>query len=146
MFVGNRVLVCTSAAVMALALAACGNHAPGASSTGAAPQASATGGAAAPAGLEITSWGPDSTKAGVVFNAQPGGNAALWVRVNRPLDGDEAAVEFNGTLLQANISGNLITVGVPKSLYATPGIYKMHVVARKGEQSVQSNDVQFTVK
>jgi len=56
------------------------------------------------------------------------------------------AIEFNGTLLQGNISGDLVTAGVPKNLYAKPGSYKVLVIARKGDRSVQSNDVTFTVK
>lgn len=96
--------------------------------------------------LGITSWGPDHTKAGTAFNVQPDGSASLWIRVNRSLEGYEAAVDFNGTLLQGNISGNLVTAGIPADLYATPGKYTVQLLARKGNDSVKSNGVTFTVQ
>lgn len=96
--------------------------------------------------LKITSWGPQSTKAGAVFNAQPGGAAAIWIRVDQPLDGYEVAVDFNGTLLKGNISGNLVTAAVPADLYATSGNYEVQVLARKGNASAKSNGVTFAVE
>lgn len=125
----------------ALALAGCGNHA-----NAPADAASSAASSAPLAALSITSWGPQETKAGEAFNKQPDGGAALWLHVNQSLDGDTAAVEFNGTLLPANISGNLVTLAIPAHLYAAAGNVKLHVVARRGEQSVQSNDVTFTIK
>lgn len=122
--------------VAILALAACGKPA------GTAPEASA---APSTHGLSITSWGPQATEAGKAFNVQPHGSAAIWLRLNRSLDGDEAAVEFNGTLLPGNTSGSLVTASVPAKLYAAPGKFKVHVIARKGEESMQSNVVTFTV-
>lgn len=147
MSIMSRVAACSIAVIAALSLAACGNQSAGTTVPGSAsassPAASAT---TAPSSLKITSWGPDSTKAGEVFNKQPNGSAALWVRVDQSLDGDVAAIEFNGVLLQGNISGNLVTAGVPADLYANPGVYTMHVIARKGERTMQTNDVKFTVR
>lgn len=133
---------CVLGMVAALTLAGCGDHASAPAGTGAAPALSTSASSAA---LSITSWGPQETKAGEAFNKQPDGSAALWIRLNHSLDGEEAAVEFNGVLLPANISGNLVTVTVPAHLYASAGRVNLHVVAREGTQSVQSNDVTFTV-
>ena len=127
-------------AALAVALAGCGQHGAGAVA-GAQPSTSAT----MLGNLEITSWGPTSTKAGVVFNKQPDGAAALWVRLNQSLDGNAAAIEFNGTLLQGIISGNLVTAAVPAPLYAKPGVFTLHVIVRTGNKTMQSNDVKFTV-
>jgi len=146
MAIHTRIITCAVAASMALTLAACGNQqAAQTQTTSAAVQATPVS-SAVPGSLEITSWGPESTQAGEVFNKQPDGSAALWIHVNQPLTGDVVAIEFNGTLLQGNISGDLVTAGVPKNLYAKPGSYKVLVIARKGDRSVQSNDVTFTVK
>lgn len=147
MAIHNRIFPCAVAASLALVLAACGNHQAAQTETPSAssPQAIAAS-SAVPGSLKITSWGPESTPAGVAFNKQPDGSAALWIHVNQPLTGDVAAIEFNGTLLQGNIAGDLVTAGVPKDLYAKPGSYKVFVIARKGGQSMQSNDVTFTVK
>lgn len=129
-------------AAMAVALAACGQQGAGHTS---AP-ASASAAAALPGSIKITSYGPASTKAGVAFNAQPDGGAAIWIRLDQSLNGEAAAVDFNGTLLTGNISGNLVTAAVPAALYAKPGTFDLHVIARNGTQSVQSNDVKFTVE
>lgn len=140
----NRLLSCMLALIMAVALAACGRQ----GTPTAGPQANAPA-AAAPAvlgDLKITSYGPDRTKAGVVFNVQPNGGSALWIRLNQSLDGYEAAVELNATLLQGNISGNLVTAGVPAALYAKPGTYSLRVIARRGARTERSNDVKFTVE
>ncbi|MEO9090908.1 MAG: hypothetical protein ABI247_11320 [Rhodanobacter sp.] len=96
--------------------------------------------------LQITSWGPDRTKAGVIFNAQPDGNAALWIRVNHSLDGTEATIDFNGHPLTAAVQGELVTTSVPSSLYAAPGTYPLHVSVKQGASVVHSNDVKFVVE
>lgn len=146
MSIMNRAMVCSVAVVVALSLAACGNQSANTTSANPVPQSPATA-SAMPAlfNLKITSWGPESTKAGVVFNKQPNGSAALWIRVNHSLSGDEVAVEFNGVLLQAIVSGDLVTTGVPVDLYAKPGTYKVHVITRRGKQTTKSNEVTFTV-
>lgn len=147
MFTMNRTMLCGSAIVVALSLAACGNQSADTTSANSTPQSSAMADATpAPSSLKITSWGPQSTKAGMVFNTQPNGEAALWVRLNQSLDGYQAGIEFNGTLLQGSITSNLVTAGVPVMLYAKPGIYTLHVIARKGTQSLRSNEVAFTVQ
>lgn len=147
MSVMNRIAACTAGAAMVLALSACGNQSTSTTSPGTASQSASTASAVpAPAALKITSWGPESTKAGAVFNKQPNGSAALWIRVNQSLTGDVAAIEFNGVLLQGAITGNLVTAGVPADLYAKPGTYKLHIIAGEGEQSIRSNDVIFTVQ
>lgn len=136
----SRLLMCILASIMAVALAACGR-----SGTPTAAQ-HPSGRPSANGNLKITSYGPDHTEAGVVFNVQPNGGAALWIRLNQSLDGYEAAVELNATLLQGNVSGNLVTAGVPASLYAEPGSYNLRVIARRSTRIEQSNDVKFTVE
>ncbi|KRE84601.1 hypothetical protein ASG75_11925 [Rhodanobacter sp. Soil772] len=96
--------------------------------------------------LRISGFGPTPVKAGEPFNVQPNQQAALWVRVDQPLDGTDAAVYLDGVKLQSYISGNLITAAVPASLYAKAGQYALHVAGSKGKQSYQSGDVQFIVQ
>lgn len=142
MGIRKSIVACLFGVAGALALAGCGNHANTPAASGAASAASS----APLASLSIASWGPQETKAGEVFNKQPNGSAALWLRMNQSLDGDTAAVAFNGTLLPTVISGNLVTLAIPAPLYAAAGSVKLHVVAHRGEQSAQSNDVTFTIK
>lgn len=140
----SRLLRCVLASIMAVASAACGRQGTPTAGQQANPPVAAA--PAIPGDLKITSYGPDHTKAGVVFNVQPNGGAALWIRLNQSLDGYEAAVELNATLLQGNISGNLVTAGVPAALYAQPGTYSLRVIARRGARTEQSNDVKFIVE
>ena len=146
MLMRNHLALCAAIASMGLALAACGQQqAPRTQGPGTSAQA-AEGGDAVAAGLKITNWGPQSTTAGQVFNAQANGEAALWIRLNQSMDGGSAALEFNGTLLPATVSGNLITAAIPSKLYAVPGNYTVHVIVRNGSKSVQSDGVTFAVK
>ena len=100
----------------------------------------------ASADLKIAAWGPQSTTAGAVFNAQPDGNAALWVKVNQSLDGSDSVVTMDGTALHSAISGELITASVPASFYAKAGVHALHITMKKGTTSTQSNDVDFVVQ
>lgn len=101
---------------------------------------------ATPLSLTITSWGPQSTTAGEIFNAQPNGQAAFWMRVDQSLDGSDSVITLDGAPLQSAISGTQITASVPADLYAKPGKYTLHVVMKKGHASIQSNNVMFLVK
>lgn len=138
----NRTFACALAAT--LLLAACSKQPTNESSASLASSAATS--SALPDSLKITSWGPDSTKAGEVFNKQPDGSAALWIRLDHSLSGDIAAIEFNGVLLQGAVSGNLVTARVPTDLYAKSGNYKVDVIARMGGRTLQSNTVTFTVQ
>ena len=112
------------------------------------PQTAVTGPTStdASSNLEISGFGPNPVKAGIPFNVQPDQQAALWVRVDRSLDGSDATVYLNGVKLQGYISGNLITAVVPANLYTKAGQYALHVAWSRGNQSYQSDDVQFIVK
>lgn len=144
MLTKHRLFFCASTVAVALLMACSGQQGAGGidSQTDAQPSAKAV----ILGELKITSYGPHYTRAGVAFNVQPGGNAALWVRLNQSIESDVVAIDFNGTLLQGNISGNLVTAGVPALLYANSGTFTMHVIARVGDRLVQSNSVTFKVE
>ncbi|MEO9090903.1 MAG: hypothetical protein ABI247_11295 [Rhodanobacter sp.] len=99
----------------------------------------------AAANLTISSWGPQSTSVGVVFNAQPDGSAALWVKVNESLKGRDAVVTMDGEPLHSATSGKLITAAVPRTFYAKSGVHTLHVTTKVGTTLVESNDVSFVV-
>lgn len=102
---------------------------------------------AAPVGtLRITDWGPHGTRAGIPFNAQHGVHAALWIHVDRPLDGESVLVQFGDAFLEGQPSGELITAVVPPESYAHPGSYDVRVVARARDTRWDSNKVVFTVE
>lgn len=96
--------------------------------------------------LEITEWGPRRTTAGVAFNAQQGGHAALWIRVDRPLDGDGVLVQFGDAYLEGQVSGDMVSAVVPPESYGRPGRYDVRVVARTPGARWESNKVVFTVE
>lgn len=144
MLIQSRLLRCLLASVMTVAFAACGQK--GAPATGQQAGARVSAAVATTGDLKITGYGPDHTKAGVVFNVQPDGGAALWVRVNRSVEGDAVTVEFNGVSLPGYISGSLVTAAVPASLYAKAGTYYLYIVATRGAHSERSNGVTFVVE
>ena len=96
--------------------------------------------------LRIITWGPEGTKAGAAFNAQPDGSAAFWVKVNQSMEGTDSVVIMDGMPLKSAISGELITASVPASFYAKAGVHALHVTMKRGGTSVQSNDVTFVVQ
>lgn len=146
MSIHNRITLGAAIALMALFLAACGNQQAAQTEASGKSTETAAAGNAFPGNLKITAWGPESTKAGEVFNKQPDGSAALWVRLDHSVEGDVAWVTFNGTRLPSAISGNLVTAKVvPADLYAKTGNFKVNVVASRGNRSAQSNDVTFAV-
>ncbi|HEY0198049.1 MAG TPA: hypothetical protein VGC19_05835 [Rhodanobacter sp.] len=98
------------------------------------------------ANLKIDAWGPQGTKAGATFNAQSDGTAAIWMKVNQSLEGSESTIMMDGMALHSAISGSQITAGVPASFYARAGSRELHVVEKKGANSVQSNSVNFVVQ
>lgn len=147
MYTRKLLVVCLLAVTTMLVLAGCGRSENAATSSTATSSTAASPITAMSTGkLAITGWGPQMTKAGEAFNVQPDGSAAMWIRLDQSLGGNDAVIEFNGTQLPTVVSGNLVTAEVPAKLYASPGNFNVHVIAHKGGQSVQSDDVTFAVK
>lgn len=141
----KRLLLCALALMVTVALAACGQQSPNVSAS-AQSSAKTPLGPATVSKLEIIGYGPTHTKAREGFNLQANGESALWVRLNQSLSGYEVTIKLNNTPLNAATSGNMVTAIVPAALYAGPGTFSLRVIARKGTQSVRSNDVKFTVE
>lgn len=137
----SKLTLCSAAVALVMLLPACskeGGYAP--------PDKTEASNSVPAKDLKIASWGPQETRAGVSFNAQPDGGAAFWVQMNQSLDGSDAAVELNGKVLNSAISDTLITANVPAESYAKPGTYVLHVTMKRGSASTQSDDVKFVVK
>ena len=94
--------------------------------------------------IDITTWGPNTTQAGVVFNVQPDNSAAFWVNVNQNLQSD-AVMVFHGVKLHSVVSGKLVTAGVPADLYAQAGSYPLYVAEEVKGKEIISNTVYFVV-
>src|SRR3546814_14741478 len=77
--------------------------------------------------MEINVWGPRQATAGDPFNVQQGGQAAIWIRVDQPLDGWIARIEFDDAVLEGHGSGHLVQAVVPEALYANRGTYEGRV-------------------
>lgn len=102
---------------------------------------------AAPVGpLQIVNWGPRQTRAGVPFNAQSSGHAAIWIRVNQPVDDWATLIQFDDAFLGGNAKGSLITATVPEASYAKPGGYEVRVIVGTADAHWSSNKVTFTVE
>lgn len=134
-------VVCTLSVGLMLGLSSCGRD-----GTSSAPTAGDQAAGILKGNLQIASWGPDRTKAGVVFNAQPDGSAALWARVNQSLDGTDVTMDFDGRPLTTAVQGELVTASVPPALYAESGTHAVRINVKQGTAEVQSNTVQFLVE
>jgi hypothetical protein len=140
----NKLAARALASIVVVFLAGCSNKG--------SEQVTAAGGQVAvsskteQADLKIVNWGPQNTKVGVMFNAQPDGNASFWVHANRSLEGSDAVLILNGVQLKSAISGSLITASVPSNLYGRPGEYELHIAMHSGGRSTHSDDVKFIVE
>jgi hypothetical protein len=70
--------------------------------------------------LRVLDYGPKRTPAGVAFNPQAGGGAAIWVQTSGATP--FTVVRFGGDALASAVApdGNLVTAMVPAPLYAEP--------------------------
>ena len=124
-----RLLALTLAAGLAVVAVGCTdqqNAAPGAPANDTAAPAAANVDVST---LKIVQWGPKSTKAGTMFNAQPDGNSGMFVE----LSGDAPLTKFEGTIggkpLSGVIaSGKVVTATIPAEYLATPGTYPVELV------------------
>jgi len=90
----------------------------------------------------ITDFGPQKTKAGQVFNAQPDGKSALWVRAENFTDTTVVMWDDKKLLTYKQPYGGSATV--PRELYSKPGQYRISLLDTK--TGVKSNDGIFTVE
>lgn len=96
--------------------------------------------------IEIVGWGPRETRAGVAFNPQGSGRAAIWIRVDRSLDGRRAWIQFDDAFLEGQVSGETVTAVVPEASYAKPGEHEVRVIARSADAHWRSGKVRFKVE
>lgn len=96
--------------------------------------------------LRIVAWGPVETRAGVPFNRQPNGQAALWIRLDRDLHGRAVLVQFEDAYFEGSATGDTVTASVPAAAYATAGTREVRVVATAGASRWTSGAVAFTVR
>ena len=146
MYIKSWITTCAFVAVSVVTLVACNQQSPQQAESATKALSSVSKEGSAPVDLQIISWGPKSTKAGLAFNAQSDGSAALWMNVNQSLVGDKVSIEFNGVRLNAAVTKNAVSALVPAKLYVNPGSYKVHIIVRKDSHSIKSNDVTFTVQ
>jgi hypothetical protein len=96
--------------------------------------------------FQITAWGPDNTPAGVPFNVQPNGEAAIWIRVSRPLD-PAARIYFGDRVLDnAAVDGDLITAFIPRDLYDQAGDESVYVLEVYKGNLIRTNIETFKTK
>lgn len=96
--------------------------------------------------FQIVQFGPKESDAGVAFNAQSSGQAALWVKLDRPAAGSSAAIWWGDHRLESAVSGNVISAVVPAERYTTVGRYPIQVRVGSGAKEKRSNVVYFVVK
>lgn len=91
----------------------------------------------------ILEWGPDDIRAGSIFNPQPGGDNAIWVRTNNA--SPDTYIVLAEQTLETKVSpdGKLLTAPVPKPITAEPG--KLPMYLRSGGSGDTSPPVTVTI-
>jgi len=87
--------------------------------------------------------GPVKTKAGVVFNAQPDNEAAIWV-ITENATRSTVVIWDEKQIPSYFQNSKYITASVPKELYSKPGQYKVYLLDTK--TGAKSNSLTFTVE
>lgn len=93
----------------------------------------------------VERWGPQETVAGEVFNEQPDGAAAFWIRIG--CFPPETVVVFNGVELPTTLrpDDGLITVHVADpTLYAQSGTYQLELLDRETDSIQPVGEFQVT--
>lgn len=98
------------------------------------------------ADLKIVAYGPKGTDSGKSFNTQSSGDSALWVKLNHPNGGSDAAIWWGDHRLNSAVNGTVISAVVPSSFYADAGRYPLQVRAKGDSLGGKSNIVYFVVK
>lgn len=132
--------------VALVGVASCGKQD---NSTASVPPAPAVAGANAQqqTNIKIIAYGPEGTETGKSFNVQSSGESALWVKLDHPAVGSEAAIWWGNQRLDSSVSEDTITALVPAKLYTNAGKYSLQVRAHDGNShEKESNVVYFTVK
>ncbi|MCP4693498.1 MAG: hypothetical protein GY859_36015 [Desulfobacterales bacterium] len=95
-------------------------------------------------GLIIEKFGPISTTAGKGFNAQPGGESAMWFNT-RGVYNKSIVVVFGEEKVKAvvDVKRQVVTTVVPESVFASPGPVEIYL--RDVDNSRDSNQVLFVV-
>lgn len=78
--------------------------------------------------LRVLNWGPRSTPAGTVPNAQPDGSAGIWIQVADAEDVGDVRVLFDG--LPASVTGvapGSITAAVPAARFTMAGNHEVAI-------------------
>jgi hypothetical protein len=93
----------------------------------------------------IVAFGPNPVDHGRPFNVQPGGQSAIWVRLDRAADPDYRLV-LADTALATVVDGNLLTAAVPDALFAAPGALPLTVEAIRNGRRFRSAPAAFIVQ
>ena len=97
-------------------------------------------GKAAP--LALKEIGPIQTKAGVAFNAQADGSAAMWLKTENATK--DTIIMWGDKQIRTDFHDpKVLTSPVPKELYAKPGKYEIYL--KDPKTGARSNSLFFTV-
>lgn len=95
--------------------------------------------------LKIINWAPQTTKAGVAFNAQPDGNSGVFFE----LDGDVPPIAFTATfdgkpMSGVVASGHVVTATIPSDYLKSPGQHQIEIQAPS--ENAKIGPVTFTIE
>ncbi len=95
--------------------------------------------------IEVLSWGPRSTTAGIPFNIQVDGNSGISFQLNKRAPAGDYIVTLDGRpLTGVVVSGELVTATIPAEYLARPGTFPLVVQNTTRGKRLMSD--QFTVE
>jgi len=92
--------------------------------------------------IEIKDFGPNPVCAGMLFNVQPNGESAVWVRISRAGE-PGLKLQLGNTVLDAVLDSTLLTAHVPAAVTQHAGKIPLIVIGHWGE--ARSDPVMFEV-
>lgn len=87
---------------------------------------------------EVSRWGPQSMAAGTVFNEQPDGEAAFWVRMG--CAPDTAQLFLGSTPLRTNVRPQVVVARVPHAAELERGVHQLKIVDHATQESMLIGD------
>lgn len=90
--------------------------------------------------LKVTAYGPKHFKAGVPFHQQAGGDSALWLRLDKSMNGADVSIYFDGNPLHTAIKGDTLTALVPPALIAKAGTHMLWMQVKNPDGKTLASD------
>lgn len=91
----------------------------------------------------VIDYGPKTVALGEMFNRQPNGRSAIWIRLSEAVP-ESCRLDFGGQRLNTATAGTLVTAEIPQPLLDFPCVVQLRLVQADGEPL--TGDVAFSIR